>query len=115
MSYGNFINASVIPEDFSDFHKDFGAIIIHTLTYNINLDIDHDDHPFRKFATNNRNQNVVNLEDFTKNNNDFGEQMLIDYFRSDSIYHHWLQNMLDYYEDYADEIGFEDDNIHNEN
>jgi hypothetical protein len=106
MAYADLINASLIPNDFSHIHKDFGSVIVNSLTYNINLDIDHNDHPFRKYATNDRNQNVRNLEDFTKNNNDFGEQMLIDYFRSNSIYHNWLQNLLDYFEDYADDLGF---------
>lgn len=106
MAYHHFINSSHILNDFTDIHKEFGLIIVHTLTYNINLGIDHNDHPFKKFATNNRNQNVQNLENFTKNNNNFGEQMLIDFYRSNTIYHSWLQTMLDYYEDYADEIGF---------
>lgn len=110
MAYVNFINSCIIPNDFTDIHKEFGLIIVHTLTYNINLGIDHNDHPFRKYATNDRNQNVRNLDDFTKNNNDFGEQILVDFYRSNSIYHDWLQTMLDYYEDYADELGFHMDN-----
>ena len=109
MAYDNFMNSTHIPNEFGEFHKEFANIIIYTLTFNLDLDIDHNDHPFKKFATNDRNQNVRNIEDITKNNNEFGEQILVDYFRSNSIYHDWLQTILDFYEDYADERGFEND------
>jgi hypothetical protein len=105
MAYQNLMNAIIIPDDFASNHKEFGAMIGNTLLFNIECNIDND-HPFRRFALADRNQSVRNIEESTTNNNMFGEQMLIDYFRSNSIYHEWLQNLLDHYVNYSVELGF---------
>ena len=109
MNYNQFIESTQIPDEFDNNHKLFAQLIINLLLYNLNLDFNDDNHPFHRYADNdNRNEIVRNLEEDSAINNLFGEQMLVDFYRSDSIYHRWLQNMLDYYDNYAVEIGFYD-------
>jgi hypothetical protein len=108
MSYNDFIESSQIPPEFDNNHHHFAQIIVNTLMYNIEQDFDDNNHPFHRYADDEhgRNEIINNIEEDTLINNMYGEQMLIDYFRSNSIYHNWLQNMLDYYIDYAVSLNY---------
>lgn len=108
MNYNLFIESTQIPFEFDNNHHHFAEVIINTLLYNIEKNFDDENHPFHRYADDEfgRNDIIKNLEEDTEMNNLYGEQMLIDYYRSNSIYHIWLQNMLDHYIDYADSLNY---------
>ncbi len=109
MAYQHLMDSATIPENFGIDRINFGNFIVTELFYNIHQNFQHNDHPFHKYAKHNRNQCIRNLEDSMQNNNGYGEQILEDYFRSNSIYHDWLQTLLDSFVDYAISLEYEFD------
>ena len=107
MAYNSFIEKSITPETFEYQHKLFALYIVQLLTMDINDNFDLPSHPFRKFDIYNRNNCVRTIDHYIFNQNINGNQgIFIDYFRSNSIYHEWLHELLDAYEDYAVHLGF---------
>jgi hypothetical protein len=105
--YNNLIDRSIVPDTFDLEHRVIGTYIVEILQDGLFEDYNLPQHPFRKFNIYNRNRSVRLINNYFVTNYIGSEDLLIDYFRSSSIYHDWLHNLLDAYEDYAYSIGFD--------